>query len=64
MTKARPIDQKGLADAGDQIDPDGHLECGCVPGHRSSHLTHRCAVCGFSDADMENGIPVPPCKEI
>lgn len=40
---------------------DDLLECHCIPGHKSTHLTHACAVCGFTDADLEDGKPIPPC---
>lgn len=44
------------------LDPAGRRECHCIPGHRSNHLTHRCEICGYADNEMEDGVPVPPCK--
>lgn len=37
-------------------------ECGCIPGHRSTHLTHACVDCGLLDSDVADGQPIPPCK--
>lgn len=53
------VDQKGAADALDQA---GHLECHCIPGHRSNHVTHRCEDCGLADKDIADGQPIPPCQ--
>lgn len=39
----------------------GPGECGCVPGHRSMILTHRCADCGLPDSFMLEGLPIPSC---
>ena len=36
-------------------------ECHCIPGHRSTVLTHACQDCGFRDCDYFDGKPVPPC---
>lgn len=44
------------------VDHAGHLECGCIPGHRSNHVTHRCEDCGLADADVADGQPIPPCQ--
>ncbi len=38
------------------------LECHCIEGHRSTHLTHACIDCGFPDSAVMDGQPIPPCK--
>jgi hypothetical protein len=43
------------------LDPSGNLECHCIPGHRSNHVTHRCEICGLSDFEVADGKTVPPC---
>lgn len=38
----------------------GYRLCGCIPGHRSNHVTHACLDCGLRDCDVEDG-NIPPC---